>query len=56
MAAPGALIARFVRAVKLNLPEVEIWGDGSQVRDFMDVKDFARFKSADIEAMHPEGA
>ena len=39
---PGALIARFVRAVKLNLPEVEIWGDGSQVRDFMDVKDFAR--------------
>jgi len=39
---PGALIGRFVRAVKLNLPEVEIWGDGSQVRDFMDVKDFAR--------------
>jgi len=39
---PGALIARFVRAVKLNLPEVEIWGDGSQVRDFMDVKDFVR--------------
>jgi GDP-L-fucose synthase len=39
---PGALIARFVRAVKMNLPEVEIWGDGSQVRDFMDVKDFAR--------------
>jgi GDP-L-fucose synthase len=39
---PGALVARFVRAVKLNLPEVEIWGDGSQVRDFMDVKDFVR--------------
>jgi len=39
---PGALIGRFVRAVKLNLPEVEIWGDGSQVRDFMDVKDFVR--------------
>jgi GDP-L-fucose synthase len=39
---PGALIARFVRAVKMNLPEVEIWGDGSQVRDFADVKDFAR--------------
>ena len=37
---PAALIARFVRAVKMNLPEVEIWGDGSQVRDFMDVKDF----------------
>ena len=26
----------------MNLPEVEIWGDGSQVRDFMDVKDFVR--------------
>lgn len=39
---PGALIARFVRAVKMNLPEVEIWGDGSQVRDFADVKDFVR--------------
>jgi GDP-L-fucose synthase len=39
---PGALIARFVKAVKMNLPEVEIWGDGSQVRDFADVKDFAR--------------
>ncbi len=39
---PSALIARFVRAVKMNLPEVEIWGDGSQIRDFMDVKDFAR--------------
>jgi GDP-L-fucose synthase len=39
---PGALIARFVRAVKMNLPEVEIWGDGSQVRDFADVKYFVR--------------
>ena len=39
---PGALVARFVRAVKMNLPEVEIWGDGSQVRDFADVKDFVR--------------
>jgi GDP-L-fucose synthase len=38
---PAALIARFVKAVKNNLPEVEIWGDGSQIRDFADVKDFA---------------
>ena len=37
---PAALVARFVRAVKTNAPEVEIWGDGSQIRDFMDVKDF----------------
>lgn len=38
---PSALIARFVKAVKNNLPEVEIWGDGTQVRDLADVKDFA---------------
>lgn len=37
---PAALVGRFVRAVKTNAPEVEIWGDGSQIRDFMDVKDF----------------
>ena len=37
---PGALIGKFVRAVREGLPEVEIWGDGSQVRDFMDVKEF----------------
>jgi GDP-L-fucose synthase len=39
---PAALIARFVRAVKTNAPEVEVWGDGSQIRDFMDVKDFVK--------------
>lgn len=37
---PGALMARFVRATKENLPEVEVWGDGSQIREFMDVKEF----------------
>jgi len=37
---PAALVGRFVRAVKTVAPEVEIWGDGSQIRDFMDVKDF----------------
>jgi len=37
---PAALVGRFARAVKTSAPEVEIWGDGSQVRDFMDVKDF----------------
>ena len=37
---PSALIARFVKAVKTNSPEVEIWGDGTQVRDLADVKDF----------------
>ncbi len=39
---PGALIGKFVRAVREDLPEVEIWGDGSQVRDFLDVKEFVR--------------
>jgi len=39
---PAALVGRFVRAIHTNAPEVEIWGDGSQVRDFMDVKDFVR--------------
>lgn len=36
----GALIAKFVRAALEDLPEVEIWGDGSQVREFLYVKDF----------------
>jgi GDP-L-fucose synthase len=39
---PGALVARFVGAVKENLPEVEVWGDGTAVREFMDVKEFIR--------------
>jgi GDP-L-fucose synthase len=39
---PGALVARFVRATKENLPEVEVWGDGSQIREFVDVKEFIR--------------
>jgi GDP-L-fucose synthase len=39
---PGALVARFVRAVKENLPEVEVWGDGTAIREFMDVKEFIR--------------
>lgn len=36
----AALIEKFVRAVQKGDPEVEIWGDGTQIRDFMDVKDF----------------
>jgi len=36
----GALIGRFVRAVKENWPQVEIWGDGTQVRDLMYVGEF----------------
>ena len=36
----GALIGKFVRAERQGLPSVEIWGDGTQVRDLMYVKDF----------------
>lgn len=36
----AALIGKFVAAVRENKPTVEIWGDGSQIRDFMDVKSF----------------
>lgn len=36
----GALIGKFVAAVLEKRPAVEIWGDGTQVRDIMDVKEF----------------
>jgi GDP-L-fucose synthase len=36
----GALIGKFVHAAKDGAPSVEIWGDGSQVREFLYVKDF----------------
>lgn len=36
----GALVGRFVKAVREHQPSVEIWGDGTQIRDFMYVKDF----------------
>lgn len=38
----GALIGKFVRAVKEGLSAVEIWGDGTQQREFMYVKEFVR--------------
>jgi GDP-L-fucose synthase len=38
----GALVAKFVRATREHLPMVEIWGDGSQIREFLYVKDFVR--------------
>jgi GDP-L-fucose synthase len=39
---PGALMGKFVRAVHEGLPTVEVWGDGTQVRDFVDVNEFVR--------------
>jgi GDP-L-fucose synthase len=36
-----ALIRKFSEAKKLNLPEVEIWGSGSPLREFLHVDDLA---------------
>ena len=38
----NALIIKFVKAVKYNQPEVEIWGTGKPIREWLYVKDFAR--------------
>jgi GDP-L-fucose synthase len=35
----GALIGKFVRAVRDGAPEVEVWGDGEQRREFLYVDD-----------------
>jgi GDP-L-fucose synthase len=35
----GALIGKFSRAARENHPEVEVWGDGSQEREFLFVED-----------------
>ncbi len=35
----GALIGKFARAAQSGTPEVEVWGDGTQEREFLYVKD-----------------
>ena len=35
----GALIGKFVRAAQADAPEVEVWGDGTQEREFLYVGD-----------------
>lgn len=37
----GALIGKFVRAARAGAPSVEVWGDGTQVREFLFVEDAA---------------
>jgi GDP-L-fucose synthase len=37
----NALIIKFVRAVKNQLPEVEVWGTGKPIREWLYIKDFA---------------
>jgi GDP-L-fucose synthase len=38
----NALVIKFVKAVKTNAPEVEVWGTGKPIREWLYVKDFAR--------------
>jgi GDP-L-fucose synthase len=38
----GALLGRFMRAIRDGASEVSVWGSGRQVRDFIYVNDFAR--------------
>ncbi|HLY25442.1 MAG TPA: NAD-dependent epimerase/dehydratase family protein [Aggregatilineales bacterium] len=37
----NALIIKFARAVKYNEPEVEVWGTGRPVREWLYIRDFA---------------
>jgi len=46
----NALIIKFIRAVKHNLPEVEVWGTGKPIREWLYVKDFAAIARRVIEA------
>ena len=37
----NALVIKFVRAVKEKLPEIEVWGTGRPIREWLYIKDFA---------------
>jgi GDP-L-fucose synthase len=37
----NALIIKFVKAVKYGYPEIEVWGTGKPIREWLYVKDFA---------------
>ncbi len=45
----NALIIKFVRAVKQNLPSIEIWGTGKPVREWLYIKDFAEIMRRVVE-------
>ena len=45
----NALIIKFVRATKYHLPEVEVWGTGKAVREWLYVKDFAVIVRRSVE-------
>jgi GDP-L-fucose synthase len=44
------LIIKFVRAVKSHAPEVEVWGSGKPIREWLYVKDFAMIIRRVVEA------
>ena len=46
----NALVIKFVKACKYNLPEVEVWGTGKPIREWLYVKDFARMVRRIIES------
>jgi GDP-L-fucose synthase len=46
----NALIIKFVHAEKDCLPEVEVWGTGKPIREWLYVKDFAEFVRHVIES------
>lgn len=45
----NALVIKFVRAVREAQPEVEVWGTGKPIREWLYVKDFARVVAECIE-------
>jgi len=45
----NALVIKFVKAMKENSPEVEVWGTGKPIREWLFVKDFARIVRILIE-------
>jgi len=46
----NALVIKFVKAVADGAPEVEVWGTGRPVREWLYVGDFARLVLRAIEA------
>lgn len=46
----NALTIKFVRAVKMGVPEVEVWGTGDAIREWLYVKDFAAVVRRVIDA------
>ena len=46
----NALVIKFVKAAKYELPEVEVWGTGKPIREWLYVRDFAAAIRRAVEA------